>query len=78
MTLTAAEVVSQPVQDVQVLDTPSGPVGYLSFTAHLAPAEAQLVDAVRRFESDAVVDLVVDTCATTAAATSTSPTSWPS
>ena len=60
VTLTAAEVVSQPVQDVQTLDTPSGPVGYLSFTTHIAPAEAQLVDAFRRFESDAVVDLVVD------------------
>ena len=58
--LTAAEVVSQPVQDVQTLDTPSGPVGYLSFTTHIAPAEGQLVDAFRRFESDAVADLVLD------------------
>ena len=60
VTLTSAEIVSQPVQHGQVLQTDSGPVGYMLFTTHLAPAEAQLVDAMRRFETESVVDLVVD------------------
>ena len=60
VTLTAAEVVAQPVQHVRTLETASGPVGYMLFTTHIAPAEAQLVVAIRQFETDAVTDLVVD------------------
>ena len=60
VTLTAAEVAAQPVQHVQTLETVSGPVGYMLFTTHLAPAEAQLVEAMRQFQSDSVTDLVVD------------------
>ena len=60
VTLTAAEVVAQPVQHVRTLETASGPVGYMLFTTHIAPAEAQLVEAIRQFETDAVTDLVVD------------------
>ena len=60
VTLTAAEVVAQPVQHVRTLETGSGPVGYMLFTTHLAPAEAQLVEAMRQFQTDSVTDLVVD------------------
>ncbi len=58
--LTAVEVAAHPVQQVRVLDTPSGPVGYMLFNAHLAPAERQLLEAVRGFRDQGVVDLVVD------------------
>ena len=60
VTLTSAEIVSQPVQHGQILETDSGPVGYMHFSTHIAPAERQLVDAMRQFEAASVVDLVVD------------------
>lgn len=60
VTLTSAEIASQPVQHGQILETDSGPVGYMLFTTHLAPAERQLLEAMRRFEAASVVDLVVD------------------
>ena len=60
VTLVSAEIVSDPVQNVGTIETASGPVGYLTFNAHLAPAEARLVDAMRGFEADAITDLVVD------------------
>ena len=60
VTLTSAEIASQPVQHAQVLQTSSGPVGYMFFTTHIAPAEAQLVEAMERFEAEGIVDLVVD------------------
>ena len=60
VTLTAGEIVTRPVQHVRTLDTDAGTVGYLLFTSHLAPAEGQLVEAMRAFEEEGVTDLVVD------------------
>ena len=59
-TLRAAEIQSDPVQHVQVLETDSGPVGYLLFNAFIATAERQLIDAVRDLEAESIVDLVLD------------------
>jgi carboxyl-terminal processing protease len=58
--LQAANVAASPVQDVQTLSTPFGPVGYLLFNDHVAAAEPALIDAFERFKEDGVVDLVLD------------------
>ena len=60
VTLTSAEITSRPVLDVQVLGTGSGPVGYMVFNDHTAPAERQLIEAMRRFEEASIVDLILD------------------
>lgn len=58
--MTGAEVRIDPVKHVQVLDTPSGKVGYLSFQTHNAVSEKELVDAFTTFQQAAVSDLVLD------------------
>ena len=60
ITMRSEEVVSDPVQNVRVLDTPSGPVGYLLFNDHIAPAERELVEAVASLEGQGLTDLVLD------------------
>ncbi|MFC0251051.1 S41 family peptidase [Massilia consociata] len=60
VTMTATEVRVDPVKHVQVLDTPSGKVGYLSFETHNAVSEKELVDAFTTFRQAAVSDLVLD------------------
>ena len=60
VTLTAGEIVTRPVQHVRILDTDAGPVGYLLFTTHIAPAEGQLVEAMRGFEEAGITGLMVD------------------
>lgn len=60
VTLVAGEITSVPVQDVKVLDTASGPVGYLAFHDHIVTAEEGLVNAVTTLRDAGVVDLVVD------------------
>ncbi len=60
ITLESVEVTSDPVQAVQTLDTANGPVGYMLFNDHIAPAEQQLVDAVEQLRDAQIVDLVLD------------------
>jgi C-terminal processing protease CtpA/Prc len=60
VTMTGAEVRVDPVKNVQVLDTPTGKVGYLSFETHNAVSEKELVDAFTTFKQAAVSDLVLD------------------
>lgn len=61
ITMTSANIESQPVQNVRVLDTPSGRVGYVLFNDHIATAELGLVDAVNQLKSgDGIDDLVLD------------------
>ena len=60
VSMTAAEVSVDPVKSVQVLDTPTGKVGYLSFETHNAVSEKELVDAFTTFKQAAVSDLVLD------------------
>jgi len=64
VTLQSAAISTEPVQNVQVLSTPSGPVGYLQFNAHNEPAEAALVEAFDTFKAAqdvaATFDLVID------------------
>ena len=62
--MTPTTVTAVPVQNVQVLPTPTGSVGYLLFNDHIATAEAPLIAAVNQFNAaDAgagIRDLVLD------------------
>jgi hypothetical protein len=61
VTMTSAIIESAPVQNVRVLDTPTGRVGYLLFNDHIATAELGLVDAVNQLNAgDGIDDLVLD------------------
>jgi carboxyl-terminal processing protease len=64
VTMTASSVTSTPVQNVRVLPTASGDVGYMLFNDHIATAESQLVDAVNQLKAAnagaGVSDLVLD------------------
>ncbi|TFW30118.1 S41 family peptidase [Massilia horti] len=60
MTLAAANVVSDPVQNVKVIDTPTGKVGYLTFSSHNAVSEKQLIDAFNQLKAAGATDLVID------------------
>ncbi|MDF2177984.1 S41 family peptidase [Aliiglaciecola sp. CAU 1673] len=58
--LVSADVLSMPVQHVKILDAAVGKVGYMLFNSHIAMAQAQLIDAVQRFQSQGISELVVD------------------
>ncbi|OBP13626.1 peptidase [Rheinheimera sp. SA_1] len=59
-TLVSADVPTSPVQNVKVIDSPRGKVGYLQFNSHIANAQPQLIDAINKFKSDNVSELVID------------------
>ncbi len=62
--LTSASVTSATVQNTQVLSTPTGQVGYMTFNDHLATAEQALIDAVNQLNAHdngaGIDDLVLD------------------
>ena len=58
--MTSAVITTDPVQHVRVIDTDTGPVGYLLFNSHIGPAERRLVDAIRELADADVEDLVLD------------------
>ena len=60
VTLTAKVVVSDPVQHVSVLETDSGPVGYMLFNDFIATAERELMDAFEALSTPGITDLVLD------------------
>ena len=60
VTLTSADVASSPVQNVQILDTDAGNVGYLQFNSHIALAQPQLISAVNSFAAANVNEVVLD------------------
>jgi carboxyl-terminal processing protease len=60
VTLVSTEITSTPVQSVKVIDTDSGPVGYMLFNDHIATAEAMLIDAVESFAIAQITDLIID------------------
>ena len=60
VSLTSAIITSDPVQDNRVIETDSGPVGYMLFNDHIATAERELVDAMTEFEQAGIDDLVLD------------------
>ncbi|MGB8331617.1 MAG: S41 family peptidase [Polyangiales bacterium] len=61
ITMTSANIESAPVQNVRVLETPTGRVGYFLFNDHIATAELGLINAVNQLnEGDGIDDLVLD------------------
>lgn len=61
VTMTTASITSAPVQNVSVINTGTGDVGYLVFNDHIATAEQALIDAVNTLNAGAGIDdLVVD------------------
>ena len=58
--LRSADVASKPVQNAKVINTDSGPVGYVQFNSYIVPAQQQLIDAVKLFRDAAISELVVD------------------
>jgi C-terminal processing protease CtpA/Prc len=64
VTMTAGSITSAPVQNTQVISTPTGEVGYLTFNDHIATAEQALIDAVNTLNAhdggNGINDLVLD------------------
>lgn len=64
VSLTTATITSVPVQGTKVIDTLSGPVGYMAFNDHIATAEQALIDAVDQLNAhdgnQGIDDLVLD------------------
>ncbi|WP_226663301.1 S41 family peptidase [Microbulbifer aggregans] len=61
LTLTAGVVISDPVQNVKVVDGAMGQkVGYMLFNDHIATAEKALVENVSYLESQGIDELVLD------------------
>ena len=60
VSMTSALITQDPVQNVKVIATDSGNVGYMLFNAHLAPSELELIEAVETLAGANVVDLVLD------------------
>lgn len=60
VSLTSANVASVPVQNVRVLETPAGKVGYLQFNSYIALAQQQLINAVNQFSTANIDELVID------------------
>jgi hypothetical protein len=59
--LTSAAVTRTPVPVAKVVTTPLGTkAGYLLFNDHNAPSEAQLITAMRSFQTQGVQELVLD------------------
>ncbi len=59
-TLTSARIDTVPVQAVSTVDTPTGTVGFMHFSAHSAPSEQGLLDAFNTLSTASVSDLVLD------------------
>ena len=60
ITITSANVVSTPVQNIGTIPTATGDVGYLLFNAHIATAESGLIDAVNQLQAASITDLIID------------------
>jgi carboxyl-terminal processing protease len=58
--LVSLKVAKAPVQNIKLLATPTGDVGYLQFNDHNAVSERQLVDAFTTFRTAGINDLVLD------------------
>ena len=61
ITLVSQQITNAMVQNTQVLNTPTGDVGYMTFNYHRAPAEQELIEAINTLNAgDGIDDLVLD------------------
>lgn len=59
-TLISADVPTSSVQNVKVIDSPKGKVGYLQFNSHISNAQPLLIEAMNKFKNDNISELVID------------------
>ncbi len=60
ITLQSTNITLAPVQNVSVIPTATGNVGYMLFLDHIATAEEALIDAITQLQAAGIVDLVLD------------------
>jgi len=60
ITMTSTQVTETPIQNVTILETDSGLVGYMTFNNHIATAEALLINAIEQFRDANISDLIID------------------
>ncbi len=61
ITMVSQQITNAMVQNTQVISTPTGNVGYMTFNYHRAPAEQELIDAINTLNAGAGIDdLVLD------------------
>ncbi len=60
VTMVSEEVETAPVHTLGVINTASGPVGYMLFNDHIATAEDELISAITTLRDANIVDLVLD------------------
>ncbi len=60
VTLVAAQITTVPVPTTKVLNTATGPVGYIVFNDFALPSEGQLAAAIAQLSTAKVKDLVLD------------------
>lgn len=58
--LTSANIELSPVQNVKIINTAAGRLGYLQFNSHIRPAQEPLIAAVQQFVDENVTQWVVD------------------
>lgn len=60
VSLVSEDVVVSPVQNVSLIETDFGPVGYMQFNAFNVTAQPALIDAFEQFSEQNVSELVID------------------
>jgi hypothetical protein len=60
LVMESMEITSQPVKNVKTIDHNGSKVGYLTFNAHIATAEQQLIYAANQLKQANIDELVVD------------------
>jgi C-terminal processing protease CtpA/Prc len=58
--LTSANIEIQPVQNVRVIDTAAGKVGYLQFNSFIRAGQPGLIDGFQEFKDQGITELVLD------------------
>ena len=58
--LTSANIELQPVQNVTVIDTPAGKLGYMQFNSFIRAGQQGLIDGFQQFVDQGVNELVID------------------
>jgi carboxyl-terminal processing protease len=58
--ITSANIEIQPVQNVKVIDTAAGRMGYMQFNTFIRTGQQGLIDGFQQFFDQAVTELVID------------------
>ncbi|WP_039989956.1 S41 family peptidase [Paraglaciecola arctica] len=58
--LTSANIELQPVQNVKIIDTAAGKMGYMQFNSFIRAGQAGLITAFQEFVDQGITELVID------------------